>query len=112
MRARIALIAICLSSSLSLAQEAQEQPNRLPPAEAGRRFGEATGAALLCYGLRIRTDQVAELRSKYWGDALTEFDEQAAKTLQAWQATKTCENATDPTSARCRSSGAACRPFK
>ncbi len=96
MRARIALIAICLSTSLSLAQEAQEQPNRLLPAEAGRRFSEAAGAALLCYGLRIRTDQVAELRSKYRGDALTEFDEQAAKTLQAWQATKTCEHANGP----------------
>jgi hypothetical protein len=39
---------------------------------------------------------VAELRSKYRGDALTEFDEQAAKTLQAWQATETCENANGP----------------
>ncbi len=96
MRAHIALIAICLSTTLSLAQEAQKQLNRLPAAEAGGRFGEAAGAALLCYGLRIRTDQVAELRSKYQGDALTEFDEQAAKTLQAWQATKTCENANGP----------------
>jgi len=96
MRGRIALIATCLSTSLSLAQEAQKQPTRLPAAEAGRRFGEAAGAALLCYGLRIRTDEVAELRSKYRGDALTEFDEQAAKTLQAWQATETCENANGP----------------
>jgi hypothetical protein len=39
---------------------------------------------------------VAELRSKYQGDALTEFDEQAAKTLQAWQATKTCQHANGP----------------
>jgi hypothetical protein len=93
MRARIALIAICLSTTLALAQKAQSQSNSLAAAEAGRRFGEAAGAALVCYGLRIRTDQVSELRSKYRGDALTEFDEQAAKTLQAWQAAKTCENA-------------------
>jgi len=96
MRARIALFAICLSTTLALAQEAQGQPNSLPAAEAGRRFGEAAGAALLCYGLRIRTDQVTELRSKYRGHDLAEFDEQAAKTLQAWQATRTCENANGP----------------
>ena len=96
MRARIALIAICLSTTLALAQEAQGQPNSLPAAEAGRRFGEAAGAALVCYGLRIRIDQVTELRSKYRGHDLAEFDEQAAKILQAWQATRTCENANGP----------------
>jgi hypothetical protein len=96
MRARIALIAICLSTTLALAQEAQGQPNSLPAAEAGRRFGEAAGAALVCYGLRIRIDQVTELRSKYQGHDLAEFDEQAAKILQAWQATRTCENANGP----------------
>ncbi|MFZ0709681.1 MAG: hypothetical protein WAM53_06540 [Terrimicrobiaceae bacterium] len=96
LRARIALIAVCLSATLAWAQEAQRQPNSLPAAEAGRRFGEAAGAALVCYGLRIRTDQVAELRSKYRDAALTEFDEQAAKTIQPWQATKTCENANGP----------------
>jgi hypothetical protein len=96
MRACIALIAISLSTNLSLAQEAQTQSNLLPATEAGRRFGEAAGAAVLCYGLRIRTDKVAELRSKYRADALAKFDEQAAKTLQAWQAAKTCENANGP----------------
>ena len=96
MRARIALIAICLSTTLALAQEAQGHLNSLPAAEAGRRFGEAAGAALVCYGLRIRIDQVTELRSKYRGHDLAEFDEQAAKILQAWQATRTCENANGP----------------
>ena len=96
MRARIALIAICLSPTLALAQETQGQPNLLPAAQAGRRFGEAAGAALVCYGLRIRIDQVTELQSKYRGQDLAEFDEQAAKTIQTWQATKTCENANGP----------------
>jgi hypothetical protein len=96
MRARTALIAICVSANLSLAQEGQTNSNLLPATEAGRRFGEAAGAALLCYGLRIRPDKVEELRSSYRADALADFDEQAAKTLQAWQAAKTCENANGP----------------
>jgi hypothetical protein len=40
--------------------------------------------------------EVTVLRSKYRGHDLAEFDEQAAKTLQAWQATRTCENANGP----------------
>ncbi len=75
-----------MSSATGLCQEARD---------AGRRAGEAAGAALVCYGLRI-TEKVTELRSRYRGDDLAEFDEQARKVLQAWQATKTCENASGP----------------
>jgi hypothetical protein len=67
----------------------------LSPRDAGRRGGEAAGAALVCYGLKI-TDRAAALRQQYEGDALAEFDAEAARILAAWQATKVCDNANGP----------------
>jgi hypothetical protein len=63
--------------------------------EAGARYGEAAGAALVCTRLKI-TPRVAELRARYEGDGLAEFDAQAAKVLQSWRATQTCEHANGP----------------
>jgi hypothetical protein len=67
----------------------------LTPKDAGARYGEAAGAALVCYGLKI-TPQVTELRARYQGDDLAEFDAQAGKVLQAWRSTLTCEHADGP----------------
>jgi hypothetical protein len=63
--------------------------------DAGARYGEAAGAALVCYGLRI-TPQVAELRARYQGADLAEFDAQAGKILEAWRGTLNCEQADGP----------------
>ena len=63
--------------------------------EAGARYGEAAGAALVCYGLKI-TPQVAELRGRYQGADLAEFDAQAGKVLQAWREALNCEHAEGP----------------
>lgn len=63
--------------------------------DAGARYGEAAGAALVCYGLQI-TPRVAELRARYQGDQLAEFDAQAGKILQAWQSTRDCEHSDGP----------------
>jgi hypothetical protein len=63
--------------------------------DAGARYGEAAGAVLVCYGLQI-TPRVADLRARYQGDALAEFDAQAGKILQAWRSVKSCERADGP----------------
>jgi hypothetical protein len=63
--------------------------------DAGARYGEAAGAALVCYGLKI-TPQVAELRGRYQGADLAEFDAQAGKVLKAWRETLNCEHAEGP----------------
>jgi hypothetical protein len=70
-------------------------PAALSPREAGARYGEAAGAALVCYGLKI-TPLVAELRARYAGDDLTEFDAQATKVVQSWRQTLSCEQSNGP----------------
>lgn len=70
-------------------------PTKLSARDAGARYGEAAGAALVCYGLKI-TPLVAELRARYEGDDLTEFDAQASKILQSWRQTLSCEQANGP----------------
>ena len=90
------IIVTCLTlPTISTAQKPDGESKLLLARDAGRRAGEAGGAALVCYGLRI-TDKVTELRTRYEGDDLAEFDDQARKVLQAWQATKTCKNASGP----------------
>jgi hypothetical protein len=67
----------------------------MTPKDAGARYGEAAGAVLVCYGLRI-TPQVAELRARYQGADLAEFDAQAGKILAAWRDTLNCQHADGP----------------
>ena len=73
----------------------QTESKPLTAKEAGARYGEAAGAALVCSGLKI-TPQVAELRARYQGDDLTEFDAQAGKILKSWRETLSCEHAEGP----------------
>lgn len=63
--------------------------------DAGARYGEAAGAVLVCYGLKI-TPRVAALRARYQGDELAEFDAQAGKILSAWRETLNCTHADGP----------------
>ena len=85
------------ASRVLLRPAATTQPSAKPlsPKDAGARYGEAAGAALVCYGLKI-TPQVAELRARYQGDELTEFDSQAGKILKSWRETLSCEHAEGP----------------
>lgn len=82
-------------ASLQAASPATDVNPSLSAKDAGARYGEAAGAALVCYGLRI-TPQVAELRGRYQGDALAEFDAQAGKILEAWRETLSCVHAEGP----------------
>jgi len=85
------------ASRVLLRPAATTQPSAKPlsPKDAGARYGEAAGAALVCYGLKI-TPQVAELRGRYQGADLAEFDAQAGKVLKAWRETLNCEHAEGP----------------
>ena len=80
---------------LHSASTAPADAKPLSAKDAGARYGEAAGAALVCYGLRI-TPQVAELRARYQGADQAEFDAQASKILQAWRGTLNCEQADGP----------------
>ena len=85
------------ASRVLLQPAATTQPSVKPlsPKDAGARYGEAAGAVLVCYGLKI-TPQVAELRGRYQGADLAEFDAQAGKVLKAWRETLDCEHAEGP----------------
>lgn len=85
---------IALGASLHLVSTTPDG-KPLTAKDAGARYGEAAGAALVCYGLQI-TPRVAELRARYQGDQLAEFDAQAGKILQAWRATRDCEHSDGP----------------
>ena len=93
-----AITASAADAPRSLLRPASTTPADAKPLtakDAGARYGEAAGAVLVCYGLRI-TPQVAELRARYQGADLAEFDTQASKVLQAWRGTLNCEQADGP----------------
>jgi hypothetical protein len=99
MRSLVALVILAaapgaaglLHAGTTIPQEAQA----LSAKEAGARYGEAAGAILVCYGLKI-TPQVAELRARYQGADLAQFDAQAGKILEAWRSTLNCQHADGP----------------
>lgn len=87
---------MCIATArMSTAATMQSEAKPLTAKEAGARYGEAAGAALVCYGLKI-TPQVAELRARYQGDDLAEFDAQAGKILKSWRDALNCEHADGP----------------
>ncbi len=81
------------------ASAGQEQATAPSATEAGQRGGEAAGAVLLCDRLRL-TRQAGDLRSRFQGAELAEFDKQATRVLQAWQKAITCANAGGPNPCR------------
>lgn len=86
MRSTNMVIAVAMFAALPFAPLAAEEDaapftavgltepgaKKLPPRDAGARYGEAAGAALVCYGLKI-TPHVAELRAGYDGTDLAEL---------------------------------------
>jgi len=93
--------AILLSLALIGAVEAKPlrlvstNAQTLSAKDAGIRYGEAAGAVLVCQSLRI-TPRVADLRGRYQGADLEEFDSQAGKILKAWQESLSCQHANAP----------------
>jgi len=69
------------------------------PREAGARYGQAAGVALVCYGMRI-TGGSEELKSKYQGEDLAAFNDQAGRILTMWKDTLSCKNAKGPNECR------------
>lgn len=55
--------------------------------------------ALVCYGMRI-TDAPEALKTKYQGEALAAFNEEAEKVLVAWQDVLSCKYAGGPNQCR------------
>lgn len=64
----------------------------LTSGQAGVRYGQAAGVAVVCYWLKA-TKRVEELRAKYREVGAAEFDAEAAKTLAAWSVPAICRNA-------------------
>lgn len=90
-----AAVALAVAGPWHSVSTAPGEAQPLAPKDAGARYGEAAGAVLVCSGLRI-TPLVAELRARYQGTELAEFDAQAGKILEAWRDTLTCEHADGP----------------
>ncbi|WP_295559051.1 hypothetical protein [uncultured Hyphomicrobium sp.] len=88
--ALVAVIAALAPSSMVYAGTATSGA-----ASDGARYGQAAGAALVCYGLAT-TPLAATLRDRYHDAELAVFDAQAGKVLEAWKATQRCENAGGP----------------
>ena len=109
MIARIASAAAMLILTASVATFAQEAalvtaakaelavPSN--PREAGARYGQAAGVALLCYGMRT-TAASEVLKSKYQGEAQAAFTDQAERILTMWKDTLSCKNASGPNECR------------
>ena len=69
------------------------------PREAGARYGQAAGVALVCYGMRI-TGAPEMLKTKYQGEALAAFNDQAERILGMWKDTLSCKKAGGPNQCR------------
>jgi hypothetical protein len=99
MRSPYALLAavLVLAGAFGIAHAGTSLPDTpsLAAKEAGARYGEAAGAVLVCYGLRM-TPEVAKLRGRFQGNDLAEFDAQAEKILVAWRDTLNCIHAEGP----------------
>jgi hypothetical protein len=71
----------------------------LDPREAGARYGQAMGVALVCYGLRT-TPATDRLKAKYSGADQDAFQTEAEKVLSAWREASTCQSAGGPNACR------------
>jgi hypothetical protein len=93
-------------SALLLVPVGQEVPAGQTPAEmnareAGARYGQALGVALVCYGLRTRSDGLSRLAAAH-SDAKDhpDFQAEADKVLKSWQEASSCQNAGGPNPCR------------
>lgn len=109
MIARIASAAALLLLAASPTSNAEETAAAAPtkaefvvpanPREAGARYGQAAGVALLCYGMST-TELSEQLKSKYQGEALVAFTDQAERILAMWKDTLSCKHAGGPNQCR------------
>ncbi len=71
----------------------------LTPKDAGARFGQALGAAEVCYGSKV-TGKANGLEAAYSAADQEAFKAQAAKIFDAWHKVKNCADQFDPN--RCK----------
>jgi hypothetical protein len=91
----------CLTGADTNAQTApkSEPTPKLDPREAGARYGQALGVALVCYGLRT-TSAVDSLPAIYANEAQPAFREEAEKVLATWRKASSCKTAGGPNPCR------------
>lgn len=65
------------------------------PREAGARYGQAAGVAIVCYGM-ITKPAVEDLKAHYTGTDLEAFNDQAGIILNAWKDLLACKHASGP----------------
>jgi hypothetical protein len=72
---------------------------RLEAREAGARYGQALGVALVCYGLKT-TPAVERLAAAYPEADQDTFRAEAERVLAAWRASSTCQKSGGPNPCR------------
>ncbi len=87
-------IGLCAISSATAATV-----GKLEPREAGARYGQALGAALVCYGLST-TAAVPLLPATYVDKDRQAFDQEADRVLLAWREASICHAAGGPNPCR------------
>lgn len=67
--------------------------------EAGTRYGQALGVALMCYELKT-TPAVDELKAKFAGADLAAFNQQAETIVAMWKEAMDCTKSGGPNECR------------
>ncbi len=98
-----ALTAVALATAAMAAKTpslaATTGPAELSPRNAGARYGQAAGVALVCYGIRT-TAAIEPLKSRFTGADLLTFNEEAEKVLASWRDLQTCRDSSGPNECR------------
>ncbi len=72
---------------------------RLAAPDAGARYGQALGVAIVCYGLKT-TPRVDALKSTYAGGDRAAFKSAADEVIAGWQEARGCRLAGGPNECR------------
>ena len=92
MRTCVLIAAISLAGIVGAGIEGEPaDTKKLSPEEAGARYGQAMGASRLCRGYEVLPG-ADELAATFKDDELTAFQEAAARVVQAWQRTTSCQD--------------------
>lgn len=95
-----AFCALSLSFT-AFSASAQQPAASLNAREAGARYGQALGVALVCYGLKARSEAMASLAATYSDASEREvFQAEADKVLKSWQEARSCQKAGGPNPCR------------
>lgn len=97
MLAKTIIAAVTLSAALAPLNARAADP--LDARQAGARYGQALGVALVCYGLKT-TPAVERLPTNYTGADADLFKAESEKVLLAWRDAKTCKKAGGPNECR------------